>query len=54
LVLYTPVGASPGHGPQEFIGYRSSAMSTPEPGSLMLLATGLMGIAGVAQRKLRV
>ncbi|MFZ0564112.1 MAG: PEP-CTERM sorting domain-containing protein [Terriglobales bacterium] len=53
LVLYTPVGGSPGHGPQEFIGYRSSPLATPEPGSLMLLATGLMGIAGVARRKLR-
>jgi hypothetical protein len=54
LVLYTPEGGSPGHGPQEFIGYRFSAMATPEPGSLMLLATRLMGIAGVARRKLRV
>ena len=54
LVLYTPVGGSPGHGPQEFIGYRSTALATPEPGTLMLLATGLMGIAGIARRKLRV
>jgi len=50
LVLYTPVGGSPGQGPQEFIGYRTQ--STPEPGSLMLLSTGLIGIAGVLRRKL--
>lgn len=29
------------------------ALATPEPGSLMLLSTGLMGIAGVLRRKLR-
>ncbi len=51
LVLYTPVGGSPGHGPQEFIGY-GSPLATPEPGSLMLLSTGLMGIAGMMRRKL--
>jgi hypothetical protein len=28
------------------------ALSTPEPGSLMLLSTGLMGIAGMVRRKL--
>jgi PEP-CTERM motif len=27
-------------------------MSTPEPGSLMLLSTGLLGIAGTMRRKL--
>jgi len=51
LVLYTPVGSSPGRGPQEFIGYRTP-MSTPEPGSLLLLSTGLIGIAGTLRRKL--
>jgi hypothetical protein len=52
LVLYTAVGSSPGHGPQEFIGYRPTGMSTPEPGSLMLLSTGLIGIGGMVRRKL--
>ena len=52
LVLYTPVGGSPGHGPQEFIGYRGAGLTTPEPGSLMLLSTGLIGIAGMMRRKL--
>jgi hypothetical protein len=31
---------------------RVSGTSTPEPGSLMLLSTGLMGIAGMVRRKL--
>jgi hypothetical protein len=51
VVLYTPVGASPGHGPQEFIGYNTRPLATPEPGSLMLLSTGLLGLAGMARRK---
>ncbi len=51
LALYTPVGGSPGHGPQEFIGFRSSAMSAPEPGSMMLISTGLLGIASLLCRK---
>lgn len=51
LALYTPVGGSPGSGPQEFIGYRGKAMATPEPGSLALLSTGLLGVAGMVRRK---
>ena len=54
LALYTPVGGSPGNGPQEFIGYRGASLATPEPGSLLLLSTGLIGIAGLVRRKLRV
>ena len=41
------VGGKAGVGPQEFIGYSS----VPEPGSITLLGTGLIGLAGVLRRK---
>jgi hypothetical protein len=47
FTLYIPSNDTPS-GPQEFIG----TATTPEPSSLMLFGSGLIGMAGVIRRKL--
>jgi PEP-CTERM motif len=51
LEVYTALGSRPGYGPQEFIGYTPST-AVPEPGTLVLMGSGMMVMAGAIRRKL--
>jgi hypothetical protein len=50
VFVYTPVDGTQSWGgtPQTFLGYNTP---TPEPGSLMLMGSGILGLAGVLRRK---
>lgn len=51
-VLAADVGLGIGSG-TETIGFGNPPAPTPEPGSLGLLGTGILGVAGVVRRKFR-
>lgn len=52
VVIYTPTNTGT-TGPQEFLGYDTPGGTTPEPSSLALFGSGVLGIAGMLRRKMK-
>ena len=52
VVIYTPTDTSP-NGPLEFLGYDTPGGQTPEPSSLALLGSGVIGLAVVLRPQTR-
>jgi hypothetical protein len=53
--VYSAIDGTQNEGgtPQDFIGPSIAPAQAPEPSSLMLFGSGLVGLAGIARRKLR-
>ena len=54
LTILAPELATPGTYSAEFAVGSASVTSTPEPGGLALLGTGILGLGGIVRRRIRV